>query len=61
MTPTIKPNYQTTFHRDGTVSYWSVYRQQWERKAADAIADEDTAAMRSEDRERIQCMTPANA
>jgi hypothetical protein len=29
MTPTIKPNCKTTFHRDGTVSYWNVFEAQW--------------------------------
>lgn len=30
-TPKIKPNYQTTVHRDGTASVWDVYLQQWKR------------------------------
>ena len=26
--------YKTTYHRDGTVTYWSVYLQQWQRVSA---------------------------
>lgn len=36
-TPTIKPNYQTTIHRDGTASVWDVYRQQWKRYTVASI------------------------
>lgn len=39
MKPTIKPNYATTYHKDGTVSYWDVHRQQWQRKPAAEISD----------------------
>ncbi len=24
-----KPNYQITYHKDGTMSYWSVFHQMW--------------------------------
>jgi hypothetical protein len=34
MKPQIKKNYQTTFHRDGTISYWSVKHQKWMRHTA---------------------------
>ena len=34
MTPTIKNNYGTTYHRDKTVSFWNIYTQQWERDTA---------------------------
>jgi hypothetical protein len=53
---TIKSNYQTTFHRDGTVSYWDVYQQQWVRQAASQVRDQDLASMGSSDRERVQKM-----
>ena len=32
-----------TLHRDGTVSFWAVMRQGWERTPADMISDEDLA------------------
>ena len=39
-------------HRDGTVSYWSVYRQSFVSRA-DGISDEELAAMNQDDRERV--------
>lgn len=48
-----KPNGAPTIHRDGTVSYWSVYRQQWTREERERIDDRERAAMSEEDRRRI--------
>lgn len=41
-----------TLHRDGTVTYWSVYRQQWVRKTA-TVSDAEFAAMPAANREAI--------
>lgn len=40
-----------TLHRDGTITYWSVYRQIWVHRAADIPAKE-LAAMSVQDRHR---------
>lgn len=32
--------YRSTFHRDGSVTIWNVYTQQWERLSARNLADE---------------------
>jgi hypothetical protein len=53
MTATIKSNYRTTFHRDGSVSFWSVYQQQWMREQAIHVSDKHLASMSSHDRERV--------
>ena len=41
----------TTLHRDGTVSYWSVYDQRWHRSRA--IPDRELAAMDPASRRRV--------
>ena len=41
----------TTLHRDGTVSYWSVYDQRWHRSRA--IPDRELAAMDRASRRRV--------
>lgn len=58
MSPTIKPHYGTTYHRDGTVSYWSVYLQQWQRVSAYALTNrhDDFASLSEEERKRISRM-----
>lgn len=43
---------KTTYHRDGTVTYWSVYQQRWVSHAAD-VPDQELAAMSSEEREKV--------
>lgn len=55
MKPTIKPQQEITIHRDGTVSYFSIYLQQWQRLSAIALTDrhDDFAALTSADREKI--------
>ncbi len=57
-TPTIKPNYRTTYHRDGSVSYWSVYLQQWQRTSAYNLTTrhDDFAALSKEERAKINQM-----
>ena len=47
-----KSAYGTTYHRDGTITYWDVFRQQWRRGAE--ISDRTLATMSPKDRERIQ-------
>lgn len=42
-----------TIHKDGTVTYWSVCRQVWQRSDVHGISDEDLAAMSADDRKRI--------
>lgn len=39
-------------HRDGTVTYWSVYRESWVRRAF-AVPDEELAAMNQQERARV--------
>lgn len=56
-------NYRTTYHRDGTVTVWDVYQQQWRRMNASnrsdavphlvaaakkALTDDDHAALRGD-------------
>lgn len=41
-----------TIHRDDSVTYWSVYRQQWVKRAQ-YVSDEECAAMPEEDRIRL--------
>ena len=55
MNPTIKPDLRMTLHRDGTVSYWSVYRQQWTREAVEAVFESpsEMSAMNPADRQAI--------
>lgn len=53
MKPAIKANYGTTFHRDGTVSFWNVYLQTWCRSAAEKIADKVLASFSVGERVRI--------
>ena len=47
-----KSAYGTTYHRDGTITYWDVHRQQWRRGSE--ISDRTLATMSDKDRERIQ-------
>ena len=43
--PTIKSGYRNTYHRDGTISFWNCYKQQWERMPVEDISDEVYASM----------------
>lgn len=42
-----------TFHRDNTVTFWSVYEQRWIRVAAQRISDEELAGMNFDERARV--------
>jgi hypothetical protein len=56
MEPKIKTGYQSTSHRDGTVSYWDVYTQGWDRVHADGISDSILSSMSDVERRRIARM-----
>ena len=49
--------YRTQFHRDATVTFWSVFEQSWKRLPAALISDDDLATMSKKDRARVQCLT----
>lgn len=51
-------NYQTRYHRNGTVTVWDVYQQQWTRReAASVYADAKVMASLSHaERARIEAM-----
>jgi len=51
----IKSKYKTTYHRDKTVSYWSVYEQRWLRVTAYSLTNnhEDFASLNDVERKRI--------
>jgi hypothetical protein len=49
----MKDQFATTFHRDGTVSIWSVYRQAWARMQPEWISDGTLSTLSEKDRERI--------
>lgn len=45
--------FKSKFHKDGTVTYWDVFRQQWQRRQQPtAISNENLAAMSVRDRRR---------
>jgi len=50
---TIKSLCQNTYHRDGTVSFWSIFSKQWLRISATNISDEVLTSMTPRERERI--------
>ncbi len=54
-TPKIKLNCEHTIHRDGTISYWSVFRQQWVREDVSSVGcdDKELAAMNPSARAEI--------
>lgn len=43
---------KTVCHRDGTVSYWSVYRQQYMERQC-IVPDDELAAMSEDERVRV--------
>jgi hypothetical protein len=45
--------YDTRVHRDGSVTYWSVYRQTWVRTHV-LPPDQEMAALGARDRRRIE-------
>jgi hypothetical protein len=51
MSAATKDRLATTYHSNGTVTFWSVYQQCWVRTAD--VSDRELAAMSSEERERV--------
>jgi hypothetical protein len=43
---------KTTYHKDGTVTYWSVFQQQWIRHS-DSVSDQELAAMSAAERAKV--------
>jgi|LakMenE01Jun11ns_1017448.scaffolds.fasta_scaffold9923855_8 hypothetical protein len=43
---------KVTLHRDGSISFWSVYNQCWTRTVR--VSDRELAAMHADDRKRCQ-------
>ena len=52
----IKQGEQNTYHRDGTISHWDVYRQAWRRIPAADIEDRVLASMNTAERAKITHM-----
>jgi hypothetical protein len=48
--------YRTTYHRDGTVTLWHVYRQAWVRLHVRDISDDTLATLSHTERRRIETM-----
>jgi len=44
---------KTAYHRDGTVTYWSVHNQVWVKRAG-SVPDRELAAMSASERERVR-------
>ncbi len=57
MTPKIKEQCRPTYHRDGTVSYWDVYQQQWARRPAQDVTEAVQASHDDVFRRRVANMT----
>ena len=49
----VQAKYATTYHRDRTVSYWSVYEQRW-HQSVQAVPARELAARRPAEACRIQ-------
>ena len=45
--------YRTTYHRDGTVTYWDVWIQGWRRRLAKDIGSITLATLSPDERRRI--------
>ena len=57
--PTYKPNGQQTYHRDLTVSWFSILDTVWTRQRADQISDSELSTMNDRERSRIARMASA--
>jgi len=53
--------YSTTYHRDGTVTYWDVYRQAWVRIDADLMSDEAIASLTAAERDKVARLVTRHA
>ena len=49
----MKNNLKTKISKDGRVTYWSVYEQQWQCRYASLIMSRDLATLRGRERDRI--------
>ena len=47
----VKTGYESTFHRDGTVTIWDVYQQTWKRGSK--FSDQVLASLDATERERV--------
>lgn len=47
-------NYKTTYHRDGTITYWHVHSQAWKRVRSAEMSAENLATMSNEERAKIE-------
>ena len=54
-------NPSTICHRDGTVTYWDVYRQTWVRTYADLMSDETLATLTAAERTRVARLAARHA
>lgn len=54
MTPRIKQNLGITLHKDGSVSFWDVYRQQWQRTWISEMDHKIVASFSAEERSKIE-------
>ncbi len=57
--PKHKPHAQQTYHRDLTVSFFSILDNVWTRIRADLISDQELATMNDRERSRIARMASA--
>jgi len=48
----MKTPYKSTYHRDGSITFWSCYLQQWVRSPASHVNNQDLATMDEADRAR---------
>jgi len=48
--------YKTTYHRNGTVTVWNIFKQGWERLAARDVCPEILATLTQSERDRIAKM-----
>jgi hypothetical protein len=48
-----KNDFSSVFHRDGSVTFWNVYTQTWQRRDFDRIPDEILATLPWNERGRI--------
>ena len=51
--PTVKPAGSSTFHKDGTVSFWDVRYQSWGRLPAECISDATFATFGAAERSKV--------
>jgi hypothetical protein len=54
-----KRPYKTTYHRDGTITVWNVYTQQWERTSRPSDRVLSSLDQRDRDRAIRHCKIPA--